>query len=319
MNMELSRRQFHEGAGAGIAGTTLGAFGFGDVEAAYAAAIRPFKLAEHDRDPQHLPLLLGRLRHHHVFARATSRRARRPRSSTSRAMPTTRSIAARSARRARRCSTSCTARDAAQVSDDPQAGLRQVRARSPGTTRSTASRELMKDDRDENFIAKNNDGVTVNRWTDAPASSPRSATTNETALPDLQGRAQRRDAGLRQPGASLTRPDGVQSGPDIWPWRDDELLDRHQEHRSRRDHGRQRRRSASVRLQVGHGGQGQPRRQADRRRSALHALGLGGGLLCADPAGHGHRLPARRDQLLHRATTRSSGTTSRPTPTPPTS
>ena len=28
-----------------LAGTTLGAFGFGDIEAAYAAAIRPFKLA----------------------------------------------------------------------------------------------------------------------------------------------------------------------------------------------------------------------------------------------------------------------------------
>ena len=25
---------------------------------------------------------------------------------------------------------------------------------------------LMKDDRDENFVAKNNDGVTVNRWID---------------------------------------------------------------------------------------------------------------------------------------------------------
>jgi formate dehydrogenase major subunit len=45
MNMELSRRQFLAGASAGIAGTTLGALGFGDMEAAYAAAIRPFKLA----------------------------------------------------------------------------------------------------------------------------------------------------------------------------------------------------------------------------------------------------------------------------------
>ena len=44
MNMELSRRQFMKGAGAGLAGTTLGAFGFGDIEAAHAAAIRPFKL-----------------------------------------------------------------------------------------------------------------------------------------------------------------------------------------------------------------------------------------------------------------------------------
>ena len=45
MNMELSRRQFIAGAGAGLAGTTLGAFGFADVEAAMAASIRPFKLA----------------------------------------------------------------------------------------------------------------------------------------------------------------------------------------------------------------------------------------------------------------------------------
>src|ERR1700690_781466 len=44
MNMELSRRQFLAGAGAGIAGTKLGALGFGDAESAYAAAIRPFKL-----------------------------------------------------------------------------------------------------------------------------------------------------------------------------------------------------------------------------------------------------------------------------------
>ena len=45
MNIELSRRQFLAGASAGIAGTTLGALGFGDIETAYAAAIRPFKLA----------------------------------------------------------------------------------------------------------------------------------------------------------------------------------------------------------------------------------------------------------------------------------
>ena len=44
MQMELSRRAFMKGAGAGIAGTTLGALGFGAIEAAYAASIRPFKL-----------------------------------------------------------------------------------------------------------------------------------------------------------------------------------------------------------------------------------------------------------------------------------
>jgi len=45
MNMELSRRHFLKMAGVGVAGTSLGAFGFGGVEAAQAAAIRPYKLA----------------------------------------------------------------------------------------------------------------------------------------------------------------------------------------------------------------------------------------------------------------------------------
>ncbi|MGE4014079.1 MAG: hypothetical protein AB7G15_18285, partial [Alphaproteobacteria bacterium] len=43
--MELSRRQFLGASGASLAVTTLGAFGFGGIEAAHAAAIRPFKLA----------------------------------------------------------------------------------------------------------------------------------------------------------------------------------------------------------------------------------------------------------------------------------
>ena len=45
MSIEFSRRRFLRGAGAGLAGTTLGALGFGDIEAAYAQAIRPYKLA----------------------------------------------------------------------------------------------------------------------------------------------------------------------------------------------------------------------------------------------------------------------------------
>jgi formate dehydrogenase major subunit len=45
VNMELSRRQFVIGASAGVAATTLGALGFGEIESAYAASIRPFKLA----------------------------------------------------------------------------------------------------------------------------------------------------------------------------------------------------------------------------------------------------------------------------------
>ncbi len=44
MNMDLSRRAFLRGVSAGTAGTALGAFGFEGVEAAYAAAIKPFRL-----------------------------------------------------------------------------------------------------------------------------------------------------------------------------------------------------------------------------------------------------------------------------------
>ena len=39
---------------------------------------------------------------------------------------------------------------------------------------------LMKDDRDKNFVAKNSDGVTVNRWLTTGFLAA-SATTNETA------------------------------------------------------------------------------------------------------------------------------------------
>jgi formate dehydrogenase major subunit len=44
MNMEVSRRGFMQGATASLAGTTLGALGFGDIEAAYATSIRAWKL-----------------------------------------------------------------------------------------------------------------------------------------------------------------------------------------------------------------------------------------------------------------------------------
>jgi len=40
---------------------------------------------------------------------------------------------------------------------------------------------LLKDDRDKNFIVKNGDGVTVNRWTTTGFLAA-SATTNETAF-----------------------------------------------------------------------------------------------------------------------------------------
>ncbi len=46
MNMDLSRRTFLKGVGAGVAGTALGAFGFAGVETAYAANIKEFRLVK---------------------------------------------------------------------------------------------------------------------------------------------------------------------------------------------------------------------------------------------------------------------------------
>ena len=55
---------------------------------------------------------------------------------------------------------------------------------------------LMKDDRDKNFVAKNTAGTTVNRWTTTGMLAA-SASSNETALLDLEGRALLRDGGVR--------------------------------------------------------------------------------------------------------------------------
>jgi hypothetical protein len=58
---------------------------------------------------------------------------------------------------------------------------------------------ILKDDRDKNFVAKNNDDVTVNRWTSTGFLAA-SATTNETAFCTykvvLKAEAAR-DAGIR--------------------------------------------------------------------------------------------------------------------------
>ena len=69
MNVEVSRRQFMRGAAAGVAGTSLGALGFGDIATAYASSIRAWKLLGTTENSQHLHLLRSGLRHHHVFER----------------------------------------------------------------------------------------------------------------------------------------------------------------------------------------------------------------------------------------------------------
>jgi formate dehydrogenase major subunit len=178
MNMELSRRQFLAGASAGLAGTTLGALGFGDIEVAYAASIRPWKLtnlAETRNTCTYCSVACGII----MYSKGDLKKGEKA--------------------------------DIIHIEGDPDhptnrgtlcpkgAGLLDIvhaktrtlypQVRKPGSDKfervswdAALDRiaRLMKDDRDKNFIAKNADGVTVNRWLTTGFLAA-SATTNETA------------------------------------------------------------------------------------------------------------------------------------------
>ena len=179
MNMELSRRHFLKGAGAGLAGTTLGAFGFGDIEIRLRGGDPALQARQPDRDAQHLSLLLGRLRRHHVLQGRPEEGREGRRSSISRATATIRPTAARSARRAPACWTSCI-RDAPEVSDDPQARLRQVRAGVLG--RRARPHRAPDEGRSRQELHREEQGRRDGQPLDRPrASSRHRATTNETA------------------------------------------------------------------------------------------------------------------------------------------
>ena len=97
--------------------------------------------------------------------------------------------------------------------------------------------KLMKEDRDANYIAKNAEGVTVNRWLSTGMLCA-SASSNETGyLTQKFSRALGYARG-RQPGARLTRTNGSKSCSNIWSRCDDQPLGRHQERQPRRGDGR---------------------------------------------------------------------------------
>src|SRR5215471_10646221 len=178
MNMELSRRQFLAGASAGLAGTTLGALGFGEAEIAVAQAIRPFKLASTTETRNTCPycsVACGVI----MYSKGDLKKGEKadivhiegdPDHPTNRG-------------------TLCP--KGAALLDFVNSKTRTLypQIRKPGTDKfERVSWEvaldrvarLMKDDRDKNFIAKNADGLTVNRWLTTGFLAA-SATTNETA------------------------------------------------------------------------------------------------------------------------------------------
>jgi len=178
MNMELSRRQLLLGAGAGLAGTTLGALGFGDMEAAYAAAIRPFKLAgstETRNTCTYCSVACGII----MYSKGNLSKGEKAE------IFHIEGDADHPTNRGTLCPKGAALLDFVRS----ETRLKYPMLRKPGSDKferiswdQALDRiaRLMKDDRDKNFIQKNNDGVTVNRWLTTGFLAA-SATTNESA------------------------------------------------------------------------------------------------------------------------------------------
>jgi formate dehydrogenase major subunit len=177
MNMELSRRHFLAGVSVGIAGTTLGALGFGEIEAAHATSIRPFKLVQTKEAKTICPycaVSCGMV----VYAAP---------SKTNNGKMEVTHIEGDSDHPVNR-GTLCPKGAAAIDYIRSETRVKHPMYRKPGTNKfeqvtwdfaMDRIAKLMKEDRDANFIDKNKDGVTVNRWPTMAFLSG-SSCTNET-------------------------------------------------------------------------------------------------------------------------------------------
>jgi formate dehydrogenase major subunit len=178
MNMELSRRQFLKGASVGIAGTTLGALGFGEAELAYADAIRPFKLAnttETRNTCTYCSVACGII----MYSKGDLKKGEKAQVVHIEGDPD------HPTNRGTLCP------KGAGLLDFVHSKTRTLypQIRKPGSDKFERVSwdvaldriaRLMKDDRDKNIVVKNNDGVTVNRWATTGFLAA-SATSNETA------------------------------------------------------------------------------------------------------------------------------------------
>jgi formate dehydrogenase major subunit len=179
MNMELSRRTLLKGAGVGLAGTALGAFGFGGVEAAHADAIRAFKLASTHETRNTCPycsVACGVI----LYSKGDLTKGEKAN------ITHIEGDADHPTNRGTLCPKGAGLLDF--VHSDTR--LTKPRIRKPGTDKfeniswedalDRVARHL-KDDRDKNFVARNQDGMTVNRWLTTGVLAA-SAATNETAF-----------------------------------------------------------------------------------------------------------------------------------------
>lgn len=179
MNMELSRRQFIQGAGGGVALTAIGALGFGEAETAHAAAIRQFKLSgttEARNTCTYCSVACGII----IYSKGNLSKGEKAEIihiGGDVDHPTNRGTL---------CPKGAALLDMVHAKTRTQ----YPRIRKPGSDKFERISwdfaldriaRLMKDDRDKNFIARNSNGETVNRWLTTGFLAA-SATTNETAL-----------------------------------------------------------------------------------------------------------------------------------------
>lgn len=179
MNIEVSRRHFLKLAGAGAAGSAVGALGFGEAEAAVAAYVRPYKLATTTETRNTCPycsVACGVI----LYSRGDVKKGETAdiiHIEGDSDHPTNRGTL---------CPKGAALLDFVKSETRTKYPMR----RAPGSNAWTRMSwdealdriaRLMKDDRDANFVAANKDGVTVNRWTTTGFLAA-SATTNETAF-----------------------------------------------------------------------------------------------------------------------------------------
>jgi len=178
MNVPVSRRAFLKATGAGAAGTALGAFGFSGAEQALAASIRPYKLARLTETRNTCPYCsvgCGII----MYSKGDLKKGEKAEITHIEGdsdHPTNKG-------------TLCPKGAALLDFVKAETRTKYPMVREPGTKEwkrlswdEALDRiaKLMKADRDANFIAKNKDGATVNRWISTGMLAA-SATTNETA------------------------------------------------------------------------------------------------------------------------------------------
>jgi formate dehydrogenase major subunit len=176
--MNLTRRGFIKLTGAGLAGSSLGALGFGYAGEALAAAVRPFKLAattETRNTCTYCSVACG------ILIYSMGDRAKNARSNIIHIEgdpdhPVNRG-------------TLCPKGSALLDIVHAPTRLKAPRYRAPGSSEFKEVTwdfalgriaRLMKDDRDKNFIAKDKAGTTVNRWISTGMLAA-SASSSETA------------------------------------------------------------------------------------------------------------------------------------------